>query len=39
MTKGIGHRDTYYYRRLFVDAARALDAARAVVNPAVTASV
>ena len=34
MTKGIGHRDTYYYRRLFVDAARALDAARSIVKPA-----
>ncbi|MBR7837242.1 acetylxylan esterase [Actinospica durhamensis] len=33
MTKGIGHRDTYYYRRLFVDAARALDAARAILSP------
>lgn len=28
MTRGIGHRDTYYYRRLFTDAVRAVDAVR-----------
>jgi len=28
MTRGIDHRDTYYYRRLFTDAVRAVDAAR-----------
>ncbi len=28
MTRGITHRDTYYFRRLFIDAARAVDAAR-----------
>lgn len=28
MTRGIGHRDSYYYRRLFTDAVRAVDAAR-----------
>jgi cephalosporin-C deacetylase len=28
MTKGIESRDTYYYRRLFVDAVRAVDVAR-----------
>ncbi|HLU63993.1 MAG TPA: acetylxylan esterase [Protaetiibacter sp.] len=28
MTRGIGHRETYYYRRLFTDAVRAVDAAR-----------
>jgi cephalosporin-C deacetylase len=30
MTRGILDRDTYYYRRLFTDAARAVDAARAL---------
>ena len=30
MTKGIEDRDTYYYRRLFTDAALAVDAARAL---------
>lgn len=30
MTRGIGHRDSYYYRRLFTDAVRAVDAARAL---------
>jgi cephalosporin-C deacetylase len=35
MTRGITDRDTYYYRRLFTDAARAVDAARGleVVDP------
>lgn len=28
MTRGIDHRDSYYYRRLFTDAVRAIDAAR-----------
>ena len=28
MTKGIAHRDTYYYRRLYTDAALAVDAVR-----------
>ena len=28
MTRGIDNRDTYYYRRLFTDAVRAVDAAR-----------
>lgn len=28
MTQGIQHPETYYYRRLFIDAARAVDAAR-----------
>ncbi|QIK71288.1 acetylxylan esterase [Propioniciclava coleopterorum] len=30
MTKGIADKDTYYYRRLFTDAALAVDAARAL---------
>jgi cephalosporin-C deacetylase len=30
MTRGIEHRDDYYYRRLFTDAVRAVDAARAL---------
>jgi cephalosporin-C deacetylase len=30
MTRGILDRDTYYYRRLFTDAVRAVDAARAL---------
>ncbi|QNO36929.1 acetylxylan esterase [Protaetiibacter sp. SSC-01] len=36
MTRGIDSRDTYYYRRLFTDAVRAVDAARTldVVDPA-----
>lgn len=29
-TRGIQHRDTYYYRRVFTDAARAVEAARAL---------
>lgn len=29
MTRGIGHRDSYYYRRLMTDAVRAVDAVRA----------
>ena len=35
MTRGIRDRDTYYYRRLFTDAVRAVDVARAleVVDP------
>ncbi|WP_299038612.1 acetylxylan esterase [uncultured Pseudokineococcus sp.] len=35
MTRGITSRETYYYRRLFTDAARAVDAARTldVVDP------
>jgi cephalosporin-C deacetylase len=36
MTRGIGSPDTYYYRRVFVDAARAVDAARS--HPAVDAA-
>jgi cephalosporin-C deacetylase len=36
MTRGIGSPQTYYYRRVFVDAARAVDAARS--HPAVDAS-
>ncbi len=36
MTRGIDSRETYYYRRLFTDAVRAVDAARTldVVDPA-----
>ncbi len=36
MTRGIDSRDTYYYRRLFTDAVRAVDAARTldIVDPA-----
>ncbi len=36
MTRGIASRDTYYYRRLFTDAVRAVDVARSldVVDPA-----
>ncbi|PPF53240.1 acetylesterase [Clavibacter michiganensis] len=36
MTRGIGSRETYYYRRLFTDAVRAVDVARSldVVDPA-----
>jgi cephalosporin-C deacetylase len=30
MTRGIGHRDSYYYRRVFVDAVRAVEAACAL---------
>lgn len=33
LTKGITHRETYYYRRLFVDAARALEAAQTIASP------
>jgi cephalosporin-C deacetylase len=36
MTRGIGSPETYYYRRVFVDAARAVDAARS--HPAVDAT-
>jgi cephalosporin-C deacetylase len=36
MTRGIGSPETYYYRRVFVDAARAVDAARS--HPAVDAA-
>jgi cephalosporin-C deacetylase len=28
MTRGVAHRDTYYYRRVFTDAVRAVEAAR-----------
>jgi len=36
MTRGIGHPDTYFYRRVFTDAVRAVDAVRALpgVDPA-----
>jgi cephalosporin-C deacetylase len=36
MTRGIRHRDTYYYRRLFTDAVRAVEAVRGLdlVDPA-----
>jgi cephalosporin-C deacetylase len=36
MTRGIGSPETYYYRRVFVDAARAVDAVRS--HPAVDAT-
>jgi len=41
MTRGITARETYYYRRLFTDAARAVDAARTLpaVDPARVAVV
>jgi cephalosporin-C deacetylase len=41
MTRGILDRDTYYYRRLFTDAARAVDAVRSLpgVDPARVAIV
>lgn len=36
MTRGIQHRDTYYYRRVFTDAVRAIEAGRG--HPAVDAA-